>query len=151
MDPPPTRTRRPPWVIACEPTSEPSCETIPLHEHFPYDLYNSNRTHAEALAARRVGKEIASEYSSDSNPTSGYFSDSSYEFDVGSDPIEPESEIKTAEELLLGPVADLVITSTPTGRFVYWPDRKPTDLTDDNSRCVAYLDTLPSKRGPRWL
>jgi hypothetical protein len=37
----------------------------------------------------------------------------------------------------------LVITSTPAGRFVYWPDRKPADLTDENSRCVAYLDSLP--------
>jgi hypothetical protein len=120
---------------------------IPLHEHFPYDLYNSNRTHAEALVARRVGQEIASEYSSDSNPTSGYYSDSSYEFDVGSDPIEPESEIKTTEELLSGPAADLVITSTPTKRFVYWPDRKPAYLTDDNSHCVAYLDTLPFQEG----
>jgi hypothetical protein len=25
-----------PWVIACEPTPEPSCETAPLHEHVPY-------------------------------------------------------------------------------------------------------------------
>jgi hypothetical protein len=41
----------------------------------------------------------------------------------------------------------LVITSTPTGRFVYWPDRKPADLTDDNSRCVAYLKTLPFQEG----
>jgi hypothetical protein len=27
--------------------------------------------------------------------------------------------------------------------LVYWPDRKPADLTDENSRCVAYLDSLP--------
>jgi hypothetical protein len=41
----------------------------------------------------------------------------------------------------------LVITSTPAGRFVYWPDRKTADLTDGNSRCVAYLDSLPFQEG----
>jgi hypothetical protein len=41
----------------------------------------------------------------------------------------------------------LVITSTPAGRFVYWPDRKPADLTDGNSRCIAYLDSLPFQEG----
>jgi hypothetical protein len=39
------------------------------------------------------------------------------------------------------------MTSTPTGRFIYWPDRKPADLTDGNSRCVAYLDSLPFQEG----
>jgi hypothetical protein len=81
--------------------------------------------------------------SSDSNPASGYYSDSSYEFDLGSDPTEPESKINTTEEPLSGPATSLVITSTPPERFVYWPDRKPAGLTDDNSHCVAYLDTLP--------
>jgi hypothetical protein len=47
------------------------------------------------------------------------------------------------EQLLSVPASGLLITSTPTGRFVYWPDRKPVDLTDENSRCVAYLDSLP--------
>jgi hypothetical protein len=41
----------------------------------------------------------------------------------------------------------LVITSTPAGRFVYWPDRKPADLTSRNSRYVAYLDSLPFQEG----
>jgi hypothetical protein len=41
----------------------------------------------------------------------------------------------------------LVKTSTPAGRFVYWPDRKPANLTDGNSRCVAYLDSLPFQEG----
>jgi hypothetical protein len=41
----------------------------------------------------------------------------------------------------------MVITSTPTGRFIYWPDRKPADLTDGNSRYVAYLDLLPFLEG----
>jgi hypothetical protein len=59
-----------PWVIACEPTLEPLCETTPLHEYFSYGLCNSSRAHAEALAAHRAGKEIASEYSSDYNPAS---------------------------------------------------------------------------------
>jgi hypothetical protein len=51
------------------------------------------------------------------------------------------------EEPLSGPTTGLVITSTTTGRFVYWPNRKPTVLTDDNSRCIAYLDTLPFHEG----
>jgi hypothetical protein len=136
-----------PWIIACEPAPEPSCEMTPLHEHFPYSLYNSSRAHVEALAAHRASKEIASEYSSDSNPASGYYSDPSYEFDFGSDPIEPESELNMTAESLLGPATSLVITSTPIGRFVCWPDRKHADLTDENSRYVAYLDTLPLQEG----
>jgi hypothetical protein len=108
----------------------------PLHEHFPYSLCNASRAHAEDLSARRAGKHIVSEYNSDSNPISGYYSDS-YEFDFGADPDEPESENHTTEQQLSGPASSLVITSTPTGRFVYWPDRKPTGLTDGNSRCIA--------------
>jgi hypothetical protein len=132
-----------PWAIACEPTIEPLCADVPLHEHFPYGLCNASRAHAEALAARRAGKEIVSDYSSNSNPASGYHSDSSYEFDFGSDPDEPESENSTTEQPLSALATDLVITSTPTGRFVYWPNRKPADLTGGNSRCVTYLDSLP--------
>jgi hypothetical protein len=86
-------------------------------------------------------------YNSDSNPASGYYSDSSYEFDFGSDPIEPESENPTTEQPLSGPTFGLFITSTPAGRFVYWTDRKPADLTDGDSRCVAYLDLLPFQEG----
>jgi hypothetical protein len=136
-----------PWAIACEPAIEPSCADSPLHEHFPYDLCNASRAYAEALSAHRAGKEIVSKYHSDSNPVSDYYSDSSYEFDFGADPDEPESEKHTTEQPLSGPASDLVITSTPTGRFVYWPDRKPTDLTDGNSRRVAYLDSLPFQEG----
>jgi hypothetical protein len=132
-----------PWAITCEPAIEPSCANSPLHEHFPYGLYIASKAHAKALSSRRVGKEIASEYDLDSNPISGYYSDSSYEFDFGADPDEPESETYTMEQPLSGPASGLVITSTPTGRFVYWPDRKPVDLTEENSRCVAYLDSLP--------
>jgi hypothetical protein len=86
-----------PWAIACEPATEPSCADIPVHEHFPYGHCNASRSHAEALTTRRVGKKIVSNYSSDSNPVSGYYSDSSYEFDFGSDPDEPESENFTTE------------------------------------------------------
>jgi hypothetical protein len=131
------------WAIACELTTEPSCADDPLHEHYPYGLCNASRAHAEALAARRAGKEIVSNYSSDSNPAIGYYSDSSYEFDFGSNPDEPESESSTAEQPLSGPSTGLVITSTPVGGFVYWQNRKPADLTGGNSRCVTYLDSLP--------
>jgi hypothetical protein len=136
-----------PWAITCEPDIEPSCADSPLHEHFPYDLCISSKAHVKALSARRAGKEIASEHDSDSNPISGYYSDSSYEFDFGADPDEPESETYTVEQPLSGPATGLVITSTPVGRFVYWPDRKPADLTDENSRCVAYLDSLLFQEG----
>jgi hypothetical protein len=137
----------PPWSIACEPATEPSCADVPLHEHFPYGLCNASRAHAEALAARRAGKEIVSDYSSDSNPASGYHSDSYYEFDFGSNPDEPESENSTTEQPLSGPATGLVITSTSAERFVYWPDRKPADLIGENSHCVAYLDSLPFQEG----
>jgi hypothetical protein len=96
---------------------------------------------------RWAGKEIVSDYTSDSNPVSGYYSDSSYEFDFGSDPDEPEFEISTTEQPLSGLATGLVITSTPVGRFVYWPDCKPADLTDGNSCNVAYLDSLPFQEG----
>jgi hypothetical protein len=132
-----------PWAIACEPAIEPSCADSPLHEHFPYGLCNASMAHAKALTVHQDGKEIISDYTSDSNPVSGHYSDSSYEFDFGLDPDEPESEISTTEQPLLGPATGLVITSTPARRFVYWPDRKPADLTDGNSRYVAYLDSLP--------
>jgi hypothetical protein len=136
-----------PWAIACEPTIEPSCADSPLHEHFPYSLCITSKAHAKALSACRAGKEIASEYNSDSEPISGYYSDSSYEFDFRADPDEPESETYTMEQPLSGPASGLVITSTPAGRFVYWPDHKPADLTDENSRCVTYLDSLLFQEG----
>jgi hypothetical protein len=138
-----------PWAIAWEPAIEPSCADSPLHEHFPYGLGIASKGHAEALSARQAGKEIVSEYNSDSNPVSGYdsdsnpisvyYSDSSYEFDFGADPDEPESENHTTEQTLSGPASGFVITSTLAGRFVYYPDCKHADLTDGNSRCVTYL------------
>jgi hypothetical protein len=136
-----------PWAIACEPAIEPSCADSPLHEHFPYGLCIASKAHAKALFARRAGKEIVSECDSNSNPISGYYSDSSYEFDFGADLDEPKSETYTMEQPLVGPASGLVITSTPAGRLVYWPDCKPAYLTDENSRCVAYLDSLPFQEG----
>jgi hypothetical protein len=73
--------------------------------------------------------------------------DSAYEFDFGSDPEEPESEDNTTEHPLSGLASGLVITSTPAGRFGYWPDRKPADLISGDSRYVAYIDSLPFKEG----
>jgi hypothetical protein len=102
-----------PWAIVCESAAQPSCADSPTHEHFPYSLCNVSRAHAKALTMRRAGKEIVSEYNSDSNtvpgynsdsnPVSSYYSDSSNEFDFGSDPDEPESESNTTEQPLSGP------------------------------------------------
>jgi hypothetical protein len=153
-----------PWAITCEPATEPSCADSPLHEYFPYSLCIASKAHVKALTARRTRKEIISEYNSDSNPASGYdsdsnpissyYSDSSYEFYFGADLDELESEDYTTEQPLSGPASGLLITSTPADRFVYWPDRKPADLTDENSRCVAmrehrYLQ-LRSTPQQRW-
>jgi hypothetical protein len=102
-----------PWDIACEPAIEPLCADSPLHEHFPYDLCIASKAHAKALTARRTSKEIVSDYISDSNPVSGYYSDPSYEFDFGSDPDEPESETFTTEQPLSGPATGLVLNPHP--------------------------------------
>jgi hypothetical protein len=136
-----------PWAISCEAIIEPLCADSPLHEHFPYGLCIASKAHAKALSERRAGKEIASEYDSDSNPISSYYSDSSYEFNFGADPDEPESETYMMEQPLSRPASSLVRTSTPTDRFVYWPDCKPADLIDENSRCIAYLDSLSFQEG----
>jgi hypothetical protein len=32
-----------PWTIACEPATQPSCADSPLHEHFPYGLFNASK------------------------------------------------------------------------------------------------------------
>jgi hypothetical protein len=135
------------WAIACKLATEPSCADFPLHEHFPYGLCNASKAHVKALTAHRAGKEIVSDYTSDSNPVSDYYSDSSYEFYFGSDPGEPESEISMIEQPLSWLAKSMVITSTPTGRFVYWPDCKPADLTDGNSHCVTYLGSLRFQEG----
>jgi hypothetical protein len=146
-----------PWAMACESATQPSRAASPLRELFARGPRNTSRAHSKAPTTRRVSKEIVPEYdsdsntvsgyNSDSNPLSGFYSDSSYEFDFGTNPDEPESESNTTEQPLSGPAFVLVITSTPAGRFVYWPDRKPADLTGGNSRCVAYLDSLPFQEG----
>jgi hypothetical protein len=94
-----------------------------------------------------LDSDTAPGHASDSNPLSGFYSDSAYEFDFGSDPEDPESEDSTTEQPLSGPASGLVITSTPAGRFVYWPDRKPADLISRDSLYIAYLDSLPFQEG----
>jgi hypothetical protein len=118
---------------------------------------NLSRACTEAPSTRRAGKEPVPKYNSDSdtipghasdsNPLFGFYSDSAYEFDLGSDPEDPESEDNSTEQPLSGPASGLVITSTPTGRFVYWPDRKPADLISEDSCYIAYLDSLPFQEG----
>jgi hypothetical protein len=146
-----------PWAIVCEPASQPSHVDSPPLERFTRGPRNVSRAHAKAPTTHRAGKEPVPEYdsdsdtahgyNSDSNPLSSFYSDSAYEFNFGSDPEESESEHNSTEQPLSGPTADLVITSTPAGRFVYWPDRKAAYLTGGNSRCVAYLDSLPFQEG----
>jgi hypothetical protein len=146
-----------PWAIVCESATQPSREASPIRERFDRGPRNASRAHSKAPTTCRAGKEVVPEYdsdsntvpgyNSDSNPLSGFYSDSSYEFDFGSDPDEPESEKNTTEQPLLGPASSVVITSTPAMRFVYWPDRKPANLTGGNSCCVAYLDSLPFQEG----
>jgi hypothetical protein len=146
-----------PWAIACEPAAQPSHVVSPSRERSTRGPRNLSRAGTEAPSSRRAGKEPVPEYNSDSdtapghamdsNPLSGFYLDSAYEFDFGSDPEDPESEDNTTEQPLSGPASGLVITSTPAGRFVYWPDRKPADLIRGDSRYVAYLDSLPFQEG----
>jgi hypothetical protein len=129
----------------------------PPREHSTRGPRIVSRARTEAPSSRRAGKEPVPEYNSDSdtapghasdsNPLSGFYSDSAYEFDFGSDPEDPESKDSTTEQPLSGPASGLVITSTPAGRFVYWPDRKPSDLISRDSCYVAYLDSLPFQEG----
>jgi hypothetical protein len=141
-----------PWAIVCELATQPWHANSPPCELFTRGPRSVSRAHVKAPTTRRAGKEIVPEYdsdsntapgyASDSNPLFGFYSDSAYEFDFGSDPEEPESEDNSTEQPLSRPASGLVITSTPTWRFVYWPDRKHTNLTDGNSCYVAYLDSL---------
>jgi hypothetical protein len=108
-------------------------------------------------SSRRAGKKPVPEYdsdsdtapghASDSNPLSEFYSSPDNEFDFGSDPEEPESVDNSTELPLSGPASGLVITSTPAGRFVYWPDLKHADLISGDSRYVAYLDSLLFQEG----
>jgi hypothetical protein len=131
-----------PWAIVCKPATQPSHLDSPPRERFTRGPRNVCRAHTKAPTTRRAGKEPVPEYdsdsdtapghASDSNPLSGFYSDSVYEFDFGSDPEEPESVDNSTEQPLSGPAAGLVITSTRAGRFIYRPDRKPADLTNEN-------------------
>jgi hypothetical protein len=142
-----------PWAIACEPAAQPSQAVPSPREHSARGPRIPSRARTEAPSSRRAGKEPVPEYNSDSDTAPGHASDSNplsefypnpaYEFDFGSDPEEPESEDNSSEHPLSGPASGLVITSTPAGRFVYLPDRKPADLISRDSRYVAYIDSLP--------
>jgi hypothetical protein len=142
-----------PWATICEPATQPSHVETQPREHLTRGPRNVSRARTEDPPARRAGKEPVPEYNSDSDtapghasdsdPLFGFYLDSTYEFDFGPDPEDPESEDNSTEQPLSGPASGLVITSTPAGRFVYWPDHKPADLTRGNSRYVAYLDSLP--------
>jgi hypothetical protein len=146
-----------PRAIVCKPATQPSHVDSPLRERFTRGPRNVSRAHTKAPSAHRADKEPVPDYdsdsdtapghSSDSNPLFGFYLDSAYEFNFGSDREDPESEDNSTEQCLSGPASRLVITSTPTGRFVYWPDRKPADLIDGNSRYAAYLDSLPFQEG----
>jgi hypothetical protein len=145
------------WAISCEPAAQPSHVVSPPRERSTRGPRILSRARTEAPSSRRAGKEPVPEYNldsdtapghaSDSNPLSGFNSDSAYEFDFGSDPEDPESEDNTTEQPLSGPASGLVITFTPAWRFGYWPDRKPADLISGDSRYVAYLDSLPFQEG----
>jgi hypothetical protein len=144
-------------AIVRESATKPLHADSPPHERFTRGPRNVSMAHTKAPTTRRAGKEPVPEYDSDSNtapgcasdcnPLFGFYSDFTYEFDFGSDPEEPESEDNTTEQPLSGPASGLVITSTPAGRLVYWPNRKPADLTDGNSRYVADLDSLLFQEG----
>jgi hypothetical protein len=146
-----------PWAIACEPAAQPSQAVPSPRERSTRGPRILSRARTGAPSSRRAGKEPVPEYNSDSdtapchasdsNPLSRFYSDSAYEFDFGSDPEDPESEDNSTEHPLSGPASGLVITSTPDGRFVYWPDRKPADLISGDSRYVAYINSLPFQEG----
>jgi hypothetical protein len=118
-----------PWAIVCEPATQPSHVDSPPRERLARGLRDVSRAHSKAPTTRRAGKEPVPEYNSDSdtapghpsdsNPLFGFYLNSAYEFDFGSDPEDPESEDNSTEQPLSGPASGLVITSTPARRFVY--------------------------------
>jgi hypothetical protein len=146
-----------PWAIACEPAAQPSQAVPSPPERSARGPRILSRAPTGAPSSRRAGKEPVPEFNSDSdtapshasdsNPLFEFYSDSAYEFDFGSDLEDPESDGNSTEHPLSGPASGLVITSTPAGRFVYWPDRKPADLISGDSRYVAYIDSLPFQEG----
>jgi hypothetical protein len=136
-----------PWAIASEPAIEPSCADSQLHEHFHTAFALLARPTRRLSPHAGLGKRSPLSTTRTPTPSPATIRNSSYEFDFGADPDESGSKTYTMEQPLSGPASGLVITSTPIGRFVYWPDRKPADLTDKNSRCVAYLYSLPFQEG----
>jgi hypothetical protein len=146
-----------PWAIACEPAAQPSQAIPSPRERSARGPRILNRARTGAPTSRRAGKEPVPECNSDSDatpdrasdssPLSEFYSNPDYEFDFGSDPEETESEDNSTELPLSGPASGLVITSTPAGRYVYWPDCKPADLIKGDSRYVAYIDSLPFQEG----
>jgi hypothetical protein len=118
-----------PWAIACEPAAQPSHVVSQSRERSTRGSRNPCRVCTGAPSSRRAGKEPVLEYNSDSdtapghasdsNPLSGFYSDSGYVFDFGLDPEDPESEDNSTKHPLSGPASGLVITSTPAGRFIY--------------------------------
>jgi hypothetical protein len=146
-----------PWAIACASAAQPSQAVPSPRERSVRGPRISSRACTEAPSSCRAGKEPVPEFNSDSdtapghasdsNPLSEFYSNPAYEFDFGSDPEEPEFEDNSTEHPLSGPASGLVITSTPDGRFVYWPDRKPADRISRDSRYIAYIDSLPFQEG----
>jgi hypothetical protein len=112
-----------PWAIVCELATQPSHADSPPRKRFTRGPRNASRAHTKAPTTRRAGKEPVPEYDSDSDTAPGHASDSNPLFGFYSNP-----EDNSTEQPLSGPAAGLVITSTPTERFVYWPHRKPADL-----------------------
>jgi hypothetical protein len=88
-----------------------------------------------------LDSDAAPDHAPDSSPLSEFYSNPDYEFDFGSDLEEPESEDDSIELPLSGPASGLVIKSTPAGRYIYWPDRKPADLA--KLRRLHRLATVP--------
>jgi hypothetical protein len=106
-----------PWAIVCEPATHPSHADSPPRKRFTRGPRNVSRAHTKASSTRRAGKEPVPKYNSDSdtapghvsnsNPLFGFYSDSAYEFDFGSDPEDPESDNST-EQPLSGPASGLL-------------------------------------------
>jgi hypothetical protein len=117
-----------PWTTACEPAAQPSQAVPSPRKRSVRGSRILSRARTGAPTSRRAGKEPAPKYSSDSdatpdrapdsNPLSEFYSNPDYEFDLGSDPEEPESEDNSIELPLSGPASGLVIASTPAGRYV---------------------------------
>jgi hypothetical protein len=145
-----------PWAIACEPAAQPSQAVPATREHSARGPRILSWARVGASTSRRAGKEAVSEYNSDSDaahdhvsdssPLSEFYSNPDYEFNFGSDPEEPESEDNSTELPLSGPASGLVIKSTPAGRYVYWPDRKPADLIKETRATSPTSTRYRSKR-----